>query len=1100
MKKFLSLFVLLLMPVVGVWAATVTDLYDYGNNKVGEISIEGTSAVITFTVTDVSALANTNDINNLVSSLTDVKVVGVLPSNVADMFNNGGWGFQNCQRMDFSETTAGTPTSVQQNNSVKAIILPSGSSLTSITTQGGPQGIEYIIVANSGDAEGSELEVYVKKDNSTSWASDPYVEDASYINVYKVEPNGNTSYLESDEVTALQQTKIVNGDGTIVTVEDLTIDADTEDEETVLSDFLDSGKLIKNLTVTGELADLTLFDDVDVMKNVDFSGITNSDLSTLKLPNTTGTISLPGGSYKDGIVTLSSDYTEAQLTNILAALENSGLNVNSIVFPGGSTFNTSTNALQVSKADEDAGNLSTIANQLRTEGYTIDSVKLEKYGTSWSDNKMTLASTYSAQEVSQKALLENAGFTVTSTKVTNFPDIEITVDDDGVVTITSYREGALDELFKPDYNNDPEAQAYKQLLNDNQGAGSELVLVGPFKGPDLDKLKEKNYNSYETVDMRNATFSNANDAKFTYFNASTLKTAYMSNDPGVTTITEQCLQNMNALEELHIGGSVTSIPANRVPNSIKKVYSSNSVTEIEDNAFLNHTNLELFDFGSDPHVTRIGEDAFNSTALTGNLIIPNSVERIELRAFKGVSGISAITIQEDSQLDYIGNEAFRMDNNFNLKNVYVYAEKEIECHENAWDFYATDGQTQMATVRTRLHYPPSMYYWYVGDWKSQVNGGRIEGHEDLLNLRNAVDYGSITLGDGDDAVTVTVTPKGQIGWQKFISTGIPVTADTEWRTYSDIVNLKVPEDAEEDVDKVADVYIVCDYVNGEAVLKQMTPGDIIPAGTGLVIRHYITDTQYGGLLMFPHLTAEEEAALTPEQKLPYRFVIDGDKRGSAGNNADGWNTEEWKDSPYVNIQTRDYTPTGESTSYHNYLEAIYTHGEKRAIYNAENGYYVDYNTLVMARKSGQTVTYRNFFFGNGVKLKEAMQAGSIVKGEDFDYDTDGTREWGFFRCISDMYGISSKAFLHYPASIFTANHGGSMLASDGTSQINAKEMGMFLIGYDSFGNGSGIATGINDVMSNQTIEEGYYTIQGVKVSAPVQNGIYIHNGKKVVVK
>lgn len=740
--------------------------------------------------------------------------------------------------------------------------------------------------------------------------------------------------------------------------------------------------------------------------------------------------------------------------------------------------------LTVGAGDETTANLPTVVQALTASDAT--SVEFAD-GSVYDTATGKLTTTPIADATAYQEALEAAGFTVSSVETVSNYDVQVSIDDNGVVTITSTREGALEEMLN---GTDLEATAYKEFINAAKGAGSKLVLSGPFKESDLTKLTQLN-NQTEAVDMSAATFSNAADARFNYWSGSTLKIAYMSNDPKVTTITEQCFQNMNALEELHIGGSVTSIPANRVPNSIKKVYSSNSVTEIEDCAFLNHTNLELFDFGSDPRVERIGEDAFNKTALSGDLVIPNSVKRIETRAFKAVSGISSITIQEDSELEYIGSEAFRMDDNFNLKNVYVYAEKEIECDENAWDFYATDGQTQMATVRTRLHYPPSMYYWYVGDWKVNMNGGRIEGHEDLLALRNAVDAGTFTDDDGN---TANVTPKGHIGWQKFISTGIPVTADTEWRTYSDIVHLKVPADAVNDEDKVADVYIVCGYEDGNAILKQMTPGDIIPAGTGLVIRHYVTDSQYGGLLMFPHVTAEEEANLSAEQKLPYRFVIDGDKRGEAGRSE--WSADEWKDSPYVNIQTRDYTPTGETTSYHNYLEAIYTHGEKRAIYNAENGNYVDYNTLVMARKSGQKVTYRNFFFGNGKMLKESMQAGNITKGDDFNYETDGERGWGFFRCITDMYGISSKAFLHFPASVFTENHGGSTGATSGGTQIEAKEMGMFLIGYESL-----IVTDIKNVQEIKQLEDNsYYTLEGVRVLKPTKNGIYIHNGKKIVVK
>ena len=45
----------------------------------------------------------------------------------------------------------------------------------------------------------------------------------------------------------------------------------------------------------------------------------------------------------------------------------------------------------------------------------------------------------------------------------------------------------------------------------------------------------------------------------------------------------------------------------------------------------------------------------------------------------------------------------------------------------------------------------------------------------------------------------------------------------------------------------------------------------------------------------------------------------------------------------------------------------------------------------------------------------------------------------------------------------------------------------------------GIATGIS-TMNKETVKEGIYTLQGLKVSAPSTKGIYIVNGKKVIIK
>lgn len=51
--------------------------------------------------------------------------------------------------------------------------------------------------------------------------------------------------------------------------------------------------------------------------------------------------------------------------------------------------------------------------------------------------------------------------------------------------------------------------------------------------------------------------------------------------------------------------------------------------------------------------------------------------------------------------------------------------------------------------------------------------------------------------------------------------------------------------------------------------------------------------------------------------------------------------------------------------------------------------------------------------------------------------------------------------------------------------------------YFSIGGGNG-TTGINNVNAKTVDDGAYYTLQGVKVNKPAANGIYIHNGKKVI--
>ncbi len=689
----------------------------------------------------------------------------------------------------------------------------------------------------------------------------------------------------------------------------------------------------------------------------------------------------------------------------------------------------------------------------------------------------------------------------------------------------SIREGSTADEVIVEVTGDSYGQFASHNFTDAEKAlldRAKLTLVGKFNESDLQKFRDIGKNNATTVNFWDAEFApktvytgdvpkEVSSQTFEYWNS---VTSIIMSDKETLPLDRQSLMGntKNTITTAKIAGAI-DVPDEMFVNSEKltSVTFSSKVKSIGKQAF-KCPNLATLDFGTDSHITYIGVEAFQGAGQLvkdengdvypfphnkdGVLTIPNTVKKIDQYAFNNVP-IKTIVINKESQLESIENYAFFYDSKDRkiapLNDIYVYADKEIECAFEAFSPMHTDGQTDIGTVRTRLHYPTNHYDFYVGEWKSQINGGKVQGHDDLLALRKVIDGTGHTI----EGETVVCTPKTGIGWQRFVSSGIPVTFDMDWRTYSDIVDRIVPNYA----DKIADVYIVCGYEGGKAVLKQMKQGDVIPAGTGVVIHHYVTK-EGGGMLMFPHLTAQEASirGLTADDLKPYRFVSDDDKRGAVG--ASEWNTDEYafaKGMKYVGIETHDYVSNGQS--YHNYLEAIHCMGVERAIYNAENGNYVNYNTLEMQAYSGQKVTYRNFFFGNGEKLQASMNAGSIGKGKDWNATTDGKMGWGFFRCMTDMYAINSKAFLHYPADVFTQSHSASPGTITEGVTASAKTFDNMILLDEDLSSPSSIATGITTMdQETTTRNEGYYTIQGVKVSIPQKNGLYIHNGKKYVVK
>ena len=135
-----------------------------------------------------------------------------------------------------------------------------------------------------------------------------------------------------------------------------------------------------------------------------------------------------------------------------------------------------------------------------------------------------------------------------------------------------------------------------------------------------------------------------------------------------------------------------------------------------------------------------------------------------------------------------------------LKNVYVNCDKYIVCDKGAFGFTSTDGQTQAGTVTTRLYYPANYYEEYVGAYKSEILGGIFEKQEQRLANRNYARAEMAVTGVDGNEYNNTKYPNGN-GWWEFLSTGIPVPYNPSWkvdyndywRTYSDIVDLTVPE-------------------------------------------------------------------------------------------------------------------------------------------------------------------------------------------------------------------------------------------------------------------------------------------------------------------
>ena len=133
------------------------------------------------------------------------------------------------------------------------------------------------------------------------------------------------------------------------------------------------------------------------------------------------------------------------------------------------------------------------------------------------------------------------------------------------------------------------------------------------------------------------------------------------------------------------------------------------------------------------------------------------------------------------------------------------------------------------------------------------------------------------------------------------------------------------------------------------------------------------------------------------------------------------------------------------------------------------------------------------------------------------FEDDGTamtgylydRDWSFYKIIPSAALPLGKAYLQVPGKLRVKSDGtiedvtpsASRRAADGSDNRPANKA-MLDIVYEDEAHGFNATTAINEINNNiVTVDDGaWYTIQGVRVNEPAKGGIYIHNGRKVVIK
>ena len=159
------------------------------------------------------------------------------------------------------------------------------------------------------------------------------------------------------------------------------------------------------------------------------------------------------------------------------------------------------------------------------------------------------------------------------------------------------------------------------------------------------------------------------------------------------------------------------------------------------------------------------------------------------------------------------------------------------------------------------------------------------------------------------------------------------------------------------------------------------------------------------------------------------------------------------------------------------------------------------NDLGNAKVESGKITYRYFGLGNYYRTNYHKSLGN--KDTQPDYI-------GFFRFTADAICGANKAYLSIPANAEVDNrrgetygyidYNGQLLGyedDDNESIMPAKFAKMALV-FDDLVDGNE-TTGIKELETEKMYNNKYYNLQGIEVAHPVK-GIYIHNGKKIIVK
>ena len=500
----------------------------------------------------------------------------------------------------------------------------------------------------------------------------------------------------------------------------------------------------------------------------------------------------------------------------------------------------------------------------------------------------------------------------------------------------------------------------------------------------------------------------------------------------------------------------------------KDVRQLGSLAQDGDGFFPSSSSLSTVTFemgGTTP--LKLGKNCFNTCTGIGSVTLPARTQLIEELAFGGTSETSILSEVK-----------------FNITDVWVDIDPDVRplvCEYEAFDFHTMDGQTYPANPMAVLHFNEAYWDYYAGDWKK----GMTLTHEDLLTIRDGkgavLEGQSVTKGTNSQLVNGTTAilgspsndleKTGQIkdkqpanGWQQFArtSTGIDiiVTTGKYYRTYSTPSALVKPDWMKiYRVKEFNDGYNANDPNFNDVNSAEQAKAAMELATSGAkteILNIKVTGNDGKEYVIIPEETGVIRVDERTSDALYYFLELE---RTSAG--------DVYKDEDNKSAYEYPYSEEGDKVNF------MYpTKGTEATIGPVE-------------KKDGM-IAYR--IFG----LLKQTTSGVSPK---------------FARALVGTKLGDHRAYLKLPAGVFHWKNekvGTSQNATgdDVVVDENNTYAKISLLFDDDFEElNGGIATAIiNSIEEDMYKNDSFYTLQGVKVAKPTTKGVYIHNGKKILIK